>query len=110
SDLHLYKQLAEMAERDSIFVWASGNDGRDKKTGRSEYATIEGHVPVIRDGARKGWIVVTSINPQNSGVMEYASQIGKDAKNWGIAAPGEWYLFGDKVRTEGTSFATPVVT
>ncbi|MDG6447202.1 autotransporter domain-containing protein [Glaesserella parasuis] len=110
ADLHLYKQLAEMAERDSIFVWASGNDGRDKKTGRSEYATIEGHVPVIRDGARKGWIVVTSINPQNSGVMEYASQIGKDAKNWGIAAPGEWYLFDGKVRTEGTSFATPVVT
>ncbi|MDE4006676.1 S8 family serine peptidase [Glaesserella parasuis] len=108
--LDLYKQLAAMAEKDSIFVWASGNDGKKRNTGQNEYATIEGHVPLIRDGARKGWIVVTSINPQNSGVMEYASQIGKDAKNWGIAAPGEWYLFGDKVRTEGTSFATPVVT
>ncbi|MDG6827373.1 autotransporter domain-containing protein, partial [Glaesserella parasuis] len=110
SDLHLYKQLAEMAEKDSIFVWASGNEGKDKINGRSEYATVEGHVPVIRDGARKGWIVVTSVNSHNNGLTEYASKIGDRAKNWGIAAPGEWYLFDGKVRTEGTSFATPVVT
>ncbi|MDP0112409.1 autotransporter domain-containing protein [Glaesserella parasuis] len=108
--LDLYKQLAAMAEKDSIFVWASGNDGKKRNTGQNEYATIEGHVPLIRDGARKGWIVVTSVNPQNNGLMDYASQIGDKAKNWGIAAHGEWYLFDKQVRTEGTSFATPVVT
>ncbi|MDG6240953.1 S8 family serine peptidase [Glaesserella parasuis] len=110
ASLPLYVKLAEMAEKDSIFVWASGNEGKDKINGRSEYATVEGHVPVIRDGARKGWIVVTSVNSHNNGLTEYASKIGDRAKNWGIAAPGEWYLFDGKVRTEGTSFATPVVT
>ncbi|MDG6326083.1 S8 family serine peptidase [Glaesserella parasuis] len=110
TSLPLYVKLAEMAEKDSIFVWASGNEGKDKINGRSEYATVEGHVPVIRDGARKGWIVVTSVNSHNNGLTEYASKIGDRAKNWGIAAPGEWYLFDGKVRTEGTSFATPVVT
>ncbi|MDP0376140.1 autotransporter domain-containing protein [Glaesserella parasuis] len=110
ANLYLYTKLAEMAERDSIFVWASGNEGKNKSTGRSEYATVEGHVPVVRDGARKGWIVVTSVDFRNSALKDYASKIGPDAKNWGIAAHGEWELFNGKAQTEGTSFATPVVT
>ncbi|MCT8572987.1 autotransporter domain-containing protein [Glaesserella parasuis] len=110
ASLDLYTKLAKMAEQDSIFIWAAGNEGRDRTTGRNEYATIEGHIPVINDEARKGWIVVASINSRNDALMDYSSRIGKDAKNWGIAAPGEWDLFNGKARTEGTSFATPVVT
>uniref|UniRef100_UPI0035A08430 S8 family serine peptidase n=1 Tax=Glaesserella sp. TaxID=2094731 RepID=UPI0035A08430 len=102
----LYKQLAKMAEKDSIFIWAAGNDGQNTAYGQHKYASTESHIPVVHKEAQKGWITVASVTgSRRSG---YSSRVGEEAKNWGIAAPGDWHLF-NSVNVQGTSFAAPVV-
>ena len=108
---NIYLELAKWAAKDSIFVWAAGNEGNiHRYTGRYKHATTESHVPVLNDNARKGWITVAAVNWQETALMDYSSQIGDVAQNWGIAAQGNWDLFNHTVFPQGTSFAAPAVT
>ncbi|AUI65559.1 MULTISPECIES: S8 family serine peptidase [Glaesserella] len=110
ADRGFYPMLAKWAAKDSIFVWAAGNDGDKHRTGQNLHATTESHIPVINDDARRGWITVAAVDWQGRHLMPYSSQIGETAKNWGIAARGDWRLFDDTVPAQGTSFAAPEVT
>lgn len=101
----LHKQIAEMAENGSIFVWAVGNEGQLK--GYGAQAVTEAHIPVAYKQAKKGWIAVASITGQWK--SPYSSRVGEDAKNWGIATYGDHQVFGDR-HVQGTSFAAPVVS
>ncbi|KDD81310.1 S8 family peptidase, partial [Glaesserella parasuis] len=88
----LHKQIAEMAENGSIFVWAVGNEGQLK--GYGAQAVTEAHIPVAYKQAKKGWIAVASITGQWK--SPYSSRVGEDAKNWGIATYGDHQVFGDR--------------
>lgn len=101
------KQMAEMAAKDSIFVWAAGNDGTKTSTGQANHATNESHIPVVYEEARRGWITVAAVTGNHK--SSYSSRVGNAAQNWGIATQGDWMVFGD-VPTQGTSFAAPVVS
>ncbi|MDG6324339.1 S8 family peptidase [Glaesserella parasuis] len=105
TDHRLHKQIAEMAENGSIFVWAVGNEGQLK--GYGAQAVTEAHIPVAYKQAKKGWIAVASITGQWK--SPYSSRVGEDAKNWGIATYGDHQVFGDR-HVQGTSFAAPVVS
>ncbi len=101
--------IHEMAAKDSIFVWAAGNDGLTAS--KDEYASSISHVPVIYEEAKRGWITVAAVRDPiigGSSLKPYSNKIGPDAKNWGIAAPDSHYVYGQS--TSGTSFAAPVVT
>lgn len=101
------KQMAEMAAKDSIFVWAAGNDGTKTSTGQANHATNESHIPVVYEEARRGWITVAAVTGNHK--SDYSSRVGNAAQNWGIATQGDWMVFGD-VPTQGTSFAAPAVS
>lgn len=105
TDHRLHKQIAEMAENGSIFVWAVGNERQLK--GYGAQAVTEAHIPVAYKQAKKGWIAVASITGQWK--SPYSSRVGEDAKNWGIATYGDHQVFGDR-HVQGTSFAAPVVS
>ena len=101
------KQMAEMAAKDSIFIWAAGNDGTKYSTGQNKHATNESHIPVVYEEARRGWITVAAVTGNHK--SDYSSRVGEVAQNWGIATQGDWMVFGN-VPTQGTSFAAPVVS
>ncbi len=103
----LYEMLAKMAAEDSIFVWSAGNEGKLTQYGQHKHATIESHIPVLNDAARRGWITVAAITGKWK--SDYSNNIGSRAQNWGIATYGDWKVFGD-IGVQGTSFATPVVS
>ncbi|MDO9664349.1 S8 family serine peptidase [Glaesserella parasuis] len=103
----LYEMLAKMAAEDSIFVWSAGNEGKLTQYGQHKHATIESHIPVLNDDARRGWITVAAITGKWK--SDYSNNIGSRAQNWGIATYGDWKVFGD-IGVQGTSFATPVVS
>ncbi len=109
-DRAFYPMLAAWAAKDSIFIWAAGNDGQKSYTGQNQYATTESHIPVINDDARRGWITVAAVDWDGRHLMPYSSQVGETAKTWGIAARGDWSLFNGTVSAQGTSFAAPEVT
>ncbi|MDY3113494.1 MAG: S8 family serine peptidase [Helicobacter sp.] len=98
--------IHEMAAKDSIFVWAAGNDGANSS--KDEYASPLSHIPVIYEEAKRGWLAVAAVNYSGTALQYYSNKIGPDAKNWGIAAPDSHYVYGQS--TSGTSFAAPVVT
>lgn len=112
-----YLELARMASKDSIFVWAAGNESK-------KYASYASHVPLVTNkignnivepqtwsNAKRGWISVVSISEYGKFDDSYSNWIGEDAKNWGIAAIGTYkgnYMLGNTI--QGTSFAAPRVS
>ncbi|MGH1601423.1 autotransporter domain-containing protein [Campylobacter majalis] len=105
--------VGDKPEKDSIFVWAAGNEGGKDKT--SGYASPQSLYPTIKDAARNGWIAVAATEKDNENKLaSYSSKIGEKAKNWGITAKGNHSVkFSARTVTYftgGTSFAAPVVT
>lgn len=116
--------ITEYAKKDSIFVWASGNE-------KQKHGTPDSVYPVIDDNARNGWISVaeadydqnikSATEPKDYGNGKASNYIGEKAKTWGIATQGTYqFLLKDQnaqknssyhnVPATGTSFATPRVT
>ncbi|WP_169764622.1 S8 family serine peptidase [Campylobacter mucosalis] len=101
--------IGQKAASDSIFVFAVGNEGIDHPE-RASYASTQSHYPVVFPEAKRGFIAVTSVDWGDRSKMAYANKLGPLAKIWGIASHGEHSLFNNQARTEGTSFAAPVVS
>lgn len=123
NNTYILNIIKEYAKKDSIFVWAAGNEStKDHKY----IASPEGLYPYIDDDARNGWIVAMSvpkhdrvnISDQERGTKNlstFSNKIGEQGKTWGIAAKGEWYIKYESGNTPreyavGTSYATPTVT
>ncbi|AQW83949.1 putative autotransporter serine protease [Campylobacter pinnipediorum subsp. pinnipediorum] len=108
--------VKDMPEKDSIFVWAAGNDGVLGEE-YSNHASPQALYPLLRPNAQNGWIAVAAVDDINNisstnQLASYSSQIGEKAKTWGITAQGR-YVFKNNgyMATEyGTSFATPMVS
>ncbi|MGY4676252.1 autotransporter domain-containing protein [Pasteurella sp. P03HT] len=113
------KNTVQYAKNDSIFVWAAGNENQDHGTPQALYPTVD-------DNVRNGWISVAEVEYGNGvyGTTERkkytksaSNYIGEQAKSWGIATQGTYWLslkdkdnFYNNIPTIGTSFATPRVT
>lgn len=96
------------ANKDSIIVFAAGNDNLTEADAYAQIPTASGY-----QGARKGWLAATALDSSgniagdgkgNATPVLYANYIGNDAMLWGIAANGN---ASDEV---GTSFAAPRVS
>ena len=96
------------ANKDSIIVFAAGNDNLTEADAYAQIPTAAGY-----EKARQGWLAATALDSSgniagdgkgNATPVLYANYIGNDAKLWGIAANGN-------ARGEvGTSFAAPRVS
>jgi outer membrane autotransporter protein len=91
----------ERAVRDSLFVWAAGNDGKKE-------ASLDARLPELYPELEKGWLVVAAIDSESGILADYSNTVGDSAKNWGISAIGDYVQNGVKVK--GTSFAAPAVS
>ncbi|MDR3259269.1 MAG: autotransporter domain-containing protein [Fusobacteriaceae bacterium] len=88
---------------ESLFIWAAGNE-------KANRATPDARFPELYKEAENGWIAVTAINSGDRLKASYSNAIGDAAKNWGIAAIGDYtYMTGGRT-VFGTSFATPAVS
>ncbi len=94
--------LYNKATSDSLFIWATGN-------GSSPLPGGEAALPSLYPAMEKGWIAVTAIDSQTGLIADYANQCGL-AKNWCIAAVGDYNFKVQNLTGKGTSFATPAVT
>ena len=104
----LVKFYMATAPKDSLFIWATGNDS-DHKNEKHEAASSDGRLPVIYHELEKGWIAVTAVDSDNTGkISDYANYIGTDSMNWGIAAIGDYEIGSFLIK--GTSFATAAVS
>ena len=90
------------ATTDSLFIWATGN-------GRSPQPGAEAGLPYLYPALEKGWLAVTAIDSNTGLIADYANKCGL-AKNWCIAAVGDYSFYVKNVTGMGTSFATPAVT
>lgn len=90
------------ATSDSLFIWATGNES-------SLQPSPEAGLPKLYPQLEKGWIAVTAIDSQTGLISDYANQCGV-AKNWCIAAVGDYDFNVEWVSGKGTSFAAPAVT
>ncbi|MCK0533713.1 MULTISPECIES: autotransporter domain-containing protein [unclassified Anaerobiospirillum] len=97
------------ANKDSIIVFAAGNDNLKEADAYAQIPTAAGY-----EKARKGWLAATALNGEhgaiagngqgNASPVQYANYIGNDAMLWGIAANG------NASSEVGTSFAAPRVS
>ncbi|AQW81209.1 putative autotransporter serine protease [Campylobacter pinnipediorum subsp. pinnipediorum] len=90
--------IGDKPEKDSIFVFAAGNDKRDEPTSEASY-------PKEYDNARNGFIAVAAYDENiKSKLADYSNKFDEKSKKWGIVASG---ITGNH---QGTSFAAPRVT
>lgn len=87
---------------DSLFIWATGNQSRNQPQ-------LEAGTPYLYPQMEKGWLAVTAVDADTGNISDYANRCGV-AKNWCIAAVGNYTFNVRNVMGSGTSFSAPVVT
>lgn len=90
----------------SVLVWSAGNDGLPTPT-------REARLPLSRSGLARGWLVVASVDADNT-LSSFSNACGA-ARNWCLVAPGNGVTtLGSAprtvVRARGTSFAAPAAS
>ncbi len=93
---------SQRATTDSLFIWATGNDGNDDPS-------VNSGLPYLYPELEKGWIAVTAVDSETGLFSSYANKCGV-AENWCIAAVGDYDFHVQRSSGSGTSFATPVIT
>ncbi|AQW84513.1 putative autotransporter serine protease [Campylobacter pinnipediorum subsp. pinnipediorum] len=90
--------IGSKPERDSIFIFAAGNE-------KQNHSSIEADYPKTNDDARNGFIAVAAYNERDrTKLASYSNKFDNQSKKWGIVASG---IGGNH---QGTSFAAPRVT
>lgn len=101
--LNSLNNFAKKSISDSLFIWATGNQGR------KEPQLEAGIILFISSKMEKGWIAVTAIDSETGLISDYSNRCGV-AKNWCISAVGDYTFNVRNVAGSGTSFSAPVVT
>ncbi|OPA72139.1 hypothetical protein BB381_00880 [Campylobacter pinnipediorum subsp. caledonicus] len=105
--LYLKQILGDKPAKDSIFIFAAGNDNGLLHT------TPEGNYPKLDSRYRNGFISVTAHDKgDTSRLADYSNKFDNESKKWGITANGthEYLENNGRAFITGTSFATPRVT
>lgn len=89
-------------ERDAIFVWAAGNNGK------SESAAISA-LPLVSDDLVGHFVNVVAWDNETGMLADFSNACGI-TKDYCITAPGTNLSAGYSSSLNGTSFATPIVT
>ncbi|KAA0696881.1 hypothetical protein DT594_06085 [Halopseudomonas laoshanensis] len=96
------------AEDGRIYVWATGNEGRDQPL-------VFAALPQLYPELQYNWVAVTSVDSDTGTLSSFANACGAAAE-WCVAAPGtnivSSYIGANNTFAiaSGTSMATPAVT
>lgn len=97
-----YKFYFEKSKQDSLFIWSAGNESYLDPN-------ISSGLPHYYKELEKGWITVVAVDSDTNEISDYSNRCGV-AKNWCIAATGDYYFNTTNTFGEGTSYAAPAVT
>lgn len=101
TDEHFVNEMVNAAERDAIFVWAAGNEGRNESTALAALPRV---VPELNGH----FINVVAWDNATGTLADYSNACGA-TKMYCITAPGTDMNVGFGTAS-GTSFAAPVVS
>lgn len=100
------RAMQALVNQGSVLVWSAGNNGLSTPT-------RESRLPINRPGLAKGWLVVGSVNADNT-LSSFSNACGS-ARAWCLVAPGNGVVTTGAahrtvVRASGTSFAAPAAS
>lgn len=101
TDDHFIQSISDAAARDTIFVWAAGNEGASQSGAFSA-------LPRVMPELRGRFVNVVAWDSATGALADYSNACGV-TKDYCITAPGSEISAGHNVLS-GTSFAAPVVS
>lgn len=101
TDNNFINQISAAAARDTIFVWAAGNDGNSQSGALSA-------LPRVMPELNGHFINVVAWDSATGTLADFSNACGV-TKDYCITAPGAALDTGERV-VGGTSFATPIVS
>lgn len=103
TDKNFINSLSTAATKDdAIFVWAAGNDGHAQSSALSA-------LPMVMSELKGHFVNVVAYDTGRDTLADFSNACGV-TKNYCITAPGTNLDTGDRMMTEGTSFAAPIVS
>lgn len=102
TDKNFVNQMVAAADRDAIFVWAAGNDGKNQSSALSA-------APIVIKELQGHFINVVAWDSDTGRLADYSNACG-DTMGYCITAPGTNINAGQLLPATGTSFAAPIVS